>query len=351
MSEWICCVVKLGKIETLPNSDFLEITTVMNEYPVILKKGQYKEGQLVSFLSYDTVVPDTELFHFLAPRPKFDTDGNIIKPTPPVGSVPEKNRTIKAKKIMGTYSEGLIIDAPVGFQEGQSVIEYYGLKKREYEEELPDKGSNNNESPPKTFKLDKYDLHSLAKYGYAFEDGENVLIFEKIEGENLCMIYAEDKLWVRSRNYWKRNEADSHWWEIANRENVEEKLKKYPNLACYFELYGAIKSFKYDCEIVNNKIQRKARIFDIFDIKQNKFLNWSDVEIIAKDCNFETVPLLYSGPWKSDRTLHDLAEGQSTIGSCVREGWVMRSHNESWHPKLGRKIIKLKGRGYKLFKG
>jgi hypothetical protein len=45
-----------------------------------------------------------------------------------------------------------------------------------------------------------------------------------------------------------------------------------------------------------------------------------------------------------------MAEGTSTIGTCVREGIVIRSVPEAWDPKLGRKIIKLKGRGYKLFK-
>jgi hypothetical protein len=41
---------------------------------------------------------------------------------------------------------------------------------------------------------------------------------------------------------------------------------------------------------------------------------------------------------------------ETTIGTCVREGIVIRSVPEAWDPKLGRKIIKLKGRGYKLFK-
>jgi hypothetical protein len=77
MSDWHPQIYRLGEIRSLPGSDFLEITVVMNEYPVIMKKGQYKEGDLVSFLPYDTVVPDTEFFNFLAPPPKKDNDGNI----------------------------------------------------------------------------------------------------------------------------------------------------------------------------------------------------------------------------------------------------------------------------------
>jgi RNA ligase (TIGR02306 family) len=353
MSEWQALVVRLGKIGTLPNSDFLEITTVMNEYPVILRKGSYKEGDLVSFIGYDSVVPDSEMFNFLAPPPKKDKNGNITEPSPPVGQVKERYRTIKAKKIRGVYSEGLIVDAPTGFQEGDSVIEYFGLTKRIYEEELPEaeKGSNENEVSPRTFSLSKYDLEGLAKYGYVFEEGEPVFIHEKCEGENCSITYYEDKLWVKSRNYFKREADDSHWWEVPHRLDLVNKLNQFPGLTFYGELYGNVKHFIYDCFVVDNKIQRKFRVFDIWEIAKNRFLDWEKVEEICKQVGLETVPLLYHGPWKTDRSLHELAEGKSTIGTCVKEGWVMRSEKESIHPKLGRKIIKLKGRDYKLFKG
>jgi RNA ligase (TIGR02306 family) len=183
MSDWHPCVVKLEDISPLPNSDFLEITTVMGEYPAILRKGEYKKGQLVSFIPYDSIVPDTEMFHFLAPGPKKDKAGNITAPSPAIGSVPEKYRTIKAKKIRGAYSEGLIVPAPNEFNEGDNIVDHFNLTKRVYEEELPDlpgKGSNENEAAPKTFSLFKYDLEGMAKYGSAFEDGEQVLITEKI---------------------------------------------------------------------------------------------------------------------------------------------------------------------------
>lgn len=115
MSEFICCVVKLGEVKPLPNSDFLEITTVMNEYPVIIRKGDFKEGDLVSFLSYDSVLPDTEQFNFVSGG-KF-----------PVGSVPAGKRTIKSKRLRGQYSEGIIVAAPPGFKEGDSVVDHSRL--------------------------------------------------------------------------------------------------------------------------------------------------------------------------------------------------------------------------------
>jgi len=351
MSDWAPIVYRLGKIDPLPNSDFLEITTVLGEYPVILKKGQYKEGQLVSFIPYDTVVPDIDIFYFLAPPVKKNSNGDIITPSPPIGHVPQSRRTIKAKRIRDTYSEGIIVDAPPGFNEGDSIIDFFGLKKRIYEEELPEKGIQNNESNPKTFNLSKYDLEGFAHYRYAFENGEDVLITEKIEGENCSFTYAEDRLWVKSRNFFKKNEEGSHWYDVPNRLCIEEKLKEFPMLAVYVELYGGIKGWKYDCQVINGRIQRKVRIFDIFDINKKQFLEWNKITEIAEKLDIETVPILFHGKWNNDRTLHELAEGNSTIGSCVKEGWVMRSIPEQYHSRLGRKIVKLKGRDYKLIKG
>lgn len=350
MSDWDPKVIKLGRITNLPNSDFLSMTTIMNEFPVIIRKGEFYEGQLVAYLCNDTIVPDTEMWHWLAKPVKRDKDGTILIPPPPVGQVPIKDRTIKAKKIRNSYSEGIIVAAPIGFNEGDSVVEYFELSKRVYEEELPETIDVDNEYGPKSFKLDKYDLEGLAKYGYVFEEGEPVVITEKIEGENCAFIYAEDRMWVKSRNWFKQESIYSTWWEFPHRVNLVERLKNFPNLVIYGESYGKVKGWKYDCETVDGKLQRNFRVFDVYDLKHKCFMDWSNVELVARQLELPTVPILYIGPWKGDRSLHELAEGISTIGSCVREGWVVRPMQEAWHEKLGRKILKLKGRGYKIIK-
>lgn len=342
MSDWKPEIVRLGKIEDLPNSDFLSITNVMDVYPCVIKKGQYKEGDLVSWLPYDSVCPDTEQFKFLCPKDKVNEDG----------TTPQKYRTLKAKRIRGTYSEGLIVDAVPGLKEGDSIVEHFSLEKRVYPEEIDQTGKMACEGGPSGVTLFKYDLEGVAKYGRYFNDNEYVIITEKLEGENCTYLYAEDRLWVRSRNFFKKDVEGSYWWELPRRLDLEEKLKKHPGLAIWGELYGGVKNFRYsDNEIKNNKVQRNFRVFDIYDTNKRKFLEWDDVVMISKELGLETVPVIYSGPWKVDKSLYELAEGKSVIGNCVREGFVVRSVPESWDAKLGRKILKLKGKGYKLAKG
>lgn len=351
MTDFYCEVTPITKIEKHPNADTLSVATVLN-YPVVIKTDSYHEGQLVSYISVEAIVPDNELFHFLAPPPKKDADGNIVEPSPPVGQVKERSRTIRAKNIRGVYSEGLIVDVPEGFKDGDSVIEHFGITRKEPEEEVADRsGGRENDTNPKTFSLNKYDIEGLAKYGYVFEDSEEVLITEKLEGENMSIMYAEDRLWVKSRNYFKKEVPGSHWWELPRRLGLEEKLREFPNLAIYGEKYGHVPKFVYDCTMVDGKRQREFRIFDIWDIKNKKFLPWDKVVLISEQLGLETVPVLYRGAWKADRSLCELAEENSAIGNNIKEGWVMRSIPEGWHPKLGRKIIKYKSHAYKLLKG
>lgn len=354
MTDFLPQVIKIKEIQDVPNSNSLEFTIVMNEYPVVMKKGLWKVGDLAAFICYDSVVPDNEFFHFLAPAPKLNKDGTIKTPTPPVGQVPIKYRTIIPKRIRGFYSEGMLVEAPPNSQEGDSIIDYYGITKRVYEEELPDlpdKGPNDSEQGPKTFNLGKYDLAGIAQYGHLFQENEEVIIHEKLDGQNCSIVYAEDRLWVKSRRYWKKNVEFSHWWQIPNKMNLESKLKDFPNLAFQGELYGDVKHFHYDCEIVNHQIQRNFRVFDILNVEKHKYLEWEQVQELCAKVGFQTVPELYKGPWKTDRSLHSLAEGKSVIGTCVKEGFVVRSIPNKYDYKLGRKILKLKGRDYKIFKG
>src|ERR1700722_8240564 len=151
MSDWHPCICRIQKIEKHPNADTLSIYTVLNEYPVVDKTGKFNVDDLVAYICSDSIVPDLSEWQWLA---KKDEDGNPIP-------LRVKDRIIKARKLRNVYSEGIILPAPSGFNEGDSVIEHYGLvKKQDDEEMLENSGSKyeRNEVAPKSFQLFKYDL-------------------------------------------------------------------------------------------------------------------------------------------------------------------------------------------------
>lgn len=335
MSNWLPCVVKLGKIGRHPSADTLEISQVMGDNTVIFKENQYKEGDLVSYIPYDTICSNNEIFSFLGER-----------------------KRIRPMRLRGIFSEGIIVPAPESFKEHDSVVEYYGLQKYEYEEEVAGRSTEDCESNPKHFQIPFYDLENLRKYvGCSFKNGEKVLISEKLEGENTAILHDGERVWVRSRHLFKKESEHSHWWAPIFRMELKDKLAKYPMLAFLGENYGRVKHFLYDVKTVRNSQnnlvkQNNIRIFDIWDAKAFKFLEWEQVKTICADVGLKTVPELYYGEWKEDKSLYALAEGKSTIGEHCREGFVMRSVPNDFDPYInGRKIVKLKGQDYQIFKG
>jgi RNA ligase (TIGR02306 family) len=327
LSNWDPIVVRLEKIGRHPNADTLEISSVMGD-TVIFKEGQYREGDLVSYLPYDTICSDHPVFEWL-----------------------DAKKRIKPMKLRGIFSEGIIVPAPSGFVEGQSVVDYYGLVKYEYPEEVAARIEADTEGQPKHFSIPHYDLENLRKYENRFVDGEQVLITEKIEGENISIIHDGERLWVRSRNLYKKEDPISHWWKTVLEMQLNEKLAMFPGFAFIGELYCGVKYFPYDGPVIDNKVQRKIRIFDIWDTKDRRYVEWNALKEMCSQVGLEIVPELYMGEWKTDKSLYALAEGNSTIGDNLREGFVMRSIPNAFDPYLnGRKIVKLKGTDYQLFK-
>lgn len=333
MSSWHPQIVKLGKIGRHPQADTLMISTVLGDHTVIFKENQYKEGDLVSYIPYDTICSSHPVFDFLGDR-----------------------KRIRPCRLRQIFSEGILVPAPEGFNEGDSVVEYYGLQKFEYEEEVAGRSEEDCEKNPHNFQIPYYDLENLRKYVSCFKEGEKVIIHEKLEGENFSVLHDGERLWVRSRHLFKKESEHSHWWAPVLRMGLKEKLAKYPMLAFFSENYGRVKHFPYDTQMVRNSQnnlvrENKIRVFDIWDTKAFKFLEWDDVKTICADVGLETVPELYYGEWKEDKSLYALAEGKSTIGDCLKEGFVMRSVPNSFDPYInGRKIVKLKSEGYQIFK-
>lgn len=104
MSDWCPQIVRIEKIEKHPWADTLSIATVMGDYPVVIRTGQYEVGQLAGYINIDTVVPDTEQFYFLCPKAyeQYEEYGEVkskqVGMKFPLGSIPLKYRVLKAKK-------------------------------------------------------------------------------------------------------------------------------------------------------------------------------------------------------------------------------------------------------------
>lgn len=344
MTEWHCQAVKIESITPHPNADNLSIAlTTAGMYPVIIKNNQFNVGQIVGYIAIDTLVPDVQEFHFLNSQLE-------------VGKIPEKKRILKAKKIRGIYSQGLIIAIDQKFNEGDSIVQEYGFKKYEPPEEAEAEAkldaadtlkNGKAEAPPKGWSIPYYDIDGLRKFERLLPKDSEIVIHEKLHGFNGSFVYDEQRLWVKSRNLYKKyvEGTSCSWWDIAIQYNLEEKLKKYPQMVFFGEVYGGIKGFPYDCE---NKL--KVRFFDIFDLTTKKYVDYDRFLEIINSLDLPVVPELYRGLWKDKETMFAFAEGNSTLNpKHIREGFVVKPTKET-SCYNGRVQFKLIGEGFNLKK-
>ena len=365
MSDWQPQIVKIEKVEKHPDADALDIVTVLGDYPVITKRNEYKVGDLSAYIPIDSIVPDTDMFYFLCPKSveKYEDNGEIktrpIGPKYNLGSVPEKYRIIKAKKIRGIYSQGMLVNGLVkpDMFAGCLIDELLGLKKWEEQEEdnIPNAKrirGGNAEKAPQGWSIPYYDIDGLRKYVNCLLPDEEIVLTEKIHGSNASFCHDGDRLWVKSRNFYKRKDTEDPWWDIAIRYELEQKLSSVPNMVFFGELYGLVKNFRYDCPIVNGAMQSKIAFFDIWDLKKMRYLDYDDFINLTKSLDLPVAPELYRGLWSGKEEMYPYAEGTTCFGGKhIREGFVLKTTKERFEPELNSRMqVKLVGEGYNLQK-
>ncbi len=113
----LASIQKILKITNIDGADMIETAHILG-WQVVIKKGEYKEGDLCTYIQIDTIVPDKPEFEFLR-----DRDFRV--------------RTIRLKK---QISQGLIVPMPIGkWEEGDDVTDIIGIKKYEKPDNNPER--------------------------------------------------------------------------------------------------------------------------------------------------------------------------------------------------------------------
>lgn len=352
MSEFHVNVVKLGPMVPHPNADTLNITKVF-DYPVITKKGGFKEGDLVVYIPVDSIVPNTEEWYFLCPL----SEDRL--PKYKIGEVPEKYRVIEAKKLRGIFSQGMLAPLPMQsidiLKEGDDVRAIMCITK--YEPPIPSSMNGECEAAPKGWVFPVYtDIEGIKRYPNVLIPGEDVIITEKIHGCNSRFCHDGERLWVGSHTQIKKRDEKNLWWQVAATNNLEEKLAKAPMYVFFGETYGQVQDLKYGV-----KSGSRFRVFDVYDVAAMKYVDYSDAFLLANKIGLEWVPTLAVGPWDPEK-FNLLSEGRTTVTETInnvsaiqpvdhiREGFVVRPIKERWSDEIGRVILKRVGEGYLLRK-
>lgn len=319
MSSTIVSTCRIDKINPHSNADRLELAVVGGWQCVVLK-GQYKAGDLITYIPPDSILPN-ELIDKLGVANHLS--GNRTKPV----------------RLRGEISFGLVID-PVG-KEGENVAEKLGITKLAPVLNLTEADAEINDP-----LFTKYtDIENLRNFVGILEDGEEVVVLEKIHGKNtrLGMVKNENGEWVRrtgGRSLQRKQVQGSAYWECWSAVGVEDlrvylcSLPDVTQVVICGEAYGRTQKMKYG---IPGKVG--FRVFDI--ILNGRYLDWDETEALLTKFNVECAPILFRGKYSLEK-IKELSKGRSLVPGAdhIREGVVVHPVKERRNEKVGRVIFK-----------
>ena len=297
-------VVRVSELLPHENADALEIVPI-GGWRCVVRKGDYAVGDLAVYVEPDYVVDVTRPeFAFLDPK-------NSGKPY-----------RVRAKKLRGVVSYGLLIPADSFHAEGEDVMGYYGIKR--YEPPVAGMGNPDAISRDHWPRVchDKFDLENIQHDPHMFDDVREVVITEKIHGANARYVWQDGRLHIGSRTMWLQPEGNSWWHRAAkNCPWIEELCRELEGTVIYGEAFGDVQSLKYGCRMGEVR-------FALFAARMPSG-TWVDQEPLlklAKTLGGYAAPVLYKGPFDRD-IMAALAEMDSTVPGApaghMREGVVI----------------------------
>ena len=339
MSKLICEVSKIKNITPHPNADRLEIAEVKGWF-CIVPKGVYKAGDRVLYIPIDSMIPTelAEKFGVLKylTNYKKDKEGNILA------------GRVRTCKLRGEISQGLVVDVlDPTWKVGKDVTEELGI----FKYELPVKASLRGKAAKAHPDFHIYtDIQRWQNYPDILQEGEEVIMTEKIHGTNFRCGRLSNSSWIRNllskipglrklntvflvgshRMNLKRSKKNKYWL-AAIKEKLDKKVE--PGEVPYGELYGEgiQKKFDYNLEGTN------LRFYDIK--KGHKYLDWDEVVAICNERGLQLVPVIYRGPFSIEK-MKELGRGKSSIADHIKEGLVIKPVKERWDENLGRVVLK-----------
>lgn len=329
MSRHAIEVIEIGDINPHPNADRMELTSVWG-WNCCVSKGQFQKGDKAVYVPPDYVVPTS--------RPEFaflKRDGRDVE-------------RITVRRFRGTLSQGLLIPLPDALHDknvGDNVIEHLGIVR--YEEPLPNVKAEGSIGGPSGLYVPKFDVDSFQRYAAAFEEGEDVVVTEKIHGTSARYVFcaATQTLSVGSRTNWWQEDAGNIWWRALRAcPAIEAFCRAYPDIVLFGEVFGQVQSLKYGAG--KNDVFFAA--FAAFAaLKGIDWIDWSTLKLLCDEHSVPLVPHVFSGPLcVSD--LYAMAESDSRwLGANhLSEGVVVVPAKERVDDRIGRVCLKVVSNRY-----
>jgi len=298
----------IKSLEAIEGADAIEKATVLG-WQLVVRKGEFKTGDLCVYCEIDSLMPDRPEFEFLKPR----------------------GMRIKTIRLRGQVSQGIcfplsILPDGIVLEENTDCTDLLGITK--YETPVPAclSGVMKGRFPSFIPKTDETRVQVLQQLLSKYK-GERCYITEKLDGSSATFYIRDREFGVCSRNMELLEDDTNSFWKVGRQMDIENKLRRLDgNYAFQGELIGE--------GIQGNKLRIKGqtvRFFNVFDIDRFEYLSFDRFMKICQQLELPTVPILTTDYLLDDDI--DLIVEMSTIRSALQadiwaEGIVLRPLTE-----------------------
>lgn len=333
----LASIQKILKLEPIEGADKIEVATIQG-WHVVVKKGEFHEGDLCIYFEVDSLLPIREEYAFLQ-------SGGIKRMIHNQKEV--EGYRIKTVRLRGQISQGIafpiktLLDPDVtDYFEGDDVTPLLGVIK--YEIPLPAQlaGKARGNFPGFLPKTDEPRIQNFPRILEQHAD-KKFFITEKLDGSSVTFVIKNGEFHVCSRSLDLLDDGKNTIWRVAKEMKIEEQMRKLPSEA--YAIQG---------EIVGDKIQNntlkisghKIYFFNAYNYETGEYLDFQEFKDIFGFLGFETVPILHTGI-ELPKTV-DEAVAMATRKSVINpdswaEGIVYRPLKELKDTRMGRVSFKV----------
>lgn len=349
----LATIEKIHSIQPHFNADALEVAKI-KEWPVVVKKGEYKNGDFVVFIRIDSIVPETNSYfefmrkqHFRVWNAKFrgaPSQGLVC----PMSILPVKYN-VNVLDIKSNEPIHLNSYCYAGYKEGDDVTEILGVTKYEKGLDATIAGDAKGRFPTDVITITDED--NLLNYPEVLDEfrGELCYLTVKADGSSMTVIHDNGEVRVCSRRL--EQKEGTGLWTLADSYGLPDKLKILgKSLALQAEACGG--------KIQGNPLGLKRPTMFVFNIKEVNTGKWYGYREIFDLCVELKVPMvrLVCEPFVFDDTwtiarLQELANKvtYTTDAGEVRkgEGIVLRPVTPKFSPVIGKPLsVKILNQAY-----
>ncbi len=293
-------------VEPHPDADLLECVRI-GGYFTVVRKDEFKTGDVAAYIPEAAIIPN----------PLIEGMGLTGKLAGPA------HNRVHAVMLRGVLSQGLVYPMPE-VPAGTNATEQLGIVK--YQPVIPPHMQGDMQAA--SGASIRYEIADIKMQLDMFQPGEEAVFTEKIHG-TWCAVGWQNRLPIMASKQISANGLSFIAADGANDSNiyVECFRANQDAIAAVGERTGA-QNYQVLGEVYGKDIQDltygltdiKFRVFDIYadNKEEGCFLDYGQM-LEAVNGLFDTVPLLYRGPFNHEEMLKH-TNGASTLGGNNREG-------------------------------